>query len=352
MMNRVLHVIDTLDIGGAEKITVLLLNLFSEKGHTTGLATILDSGRLSGKINKDVKHISLKRRSKWSIKTARIFMKLASNYDIIHIHLRHNLKWVLFWSILLRKKINIIFHDHSNTVLKFNLLFLLHQCKVSHIIVNQALHIKQSQTSPFKPRSYLLENIINKIPARGKYRNNSDTLSIVIVSNLRRIKNVEFAIKLANYIADEKKVTLDIYYSHYEKEYSEKIYDLIDNEGSQLRINLIKDEIEPQLFFNEYDLAFHPSFHESGPLNILEYMAHGLPFLSYNTGQSIKLIQQKFPEFIVNSFKIEEWICKLEIILNNGRLYYNSSLINIFKQHISLDNYYSECKKIYIESLA
>ena len=106
------------------------------------------------------------------------------------------------------------------------------------------------------------------------------------------------------------------------------------------------------MFFNGYDLALHPSFHESGPLNILEYMAHGLPFLSYNTGQSIKLIQQKFPEFIVNSFKIEEWICKLEIILNNGRLYYNPSLINIFKQHISLDNYYSECKKIYIESLA
>ena len=93
-MNRVLHVIDTLDIGGAEEITVLLLNLFSEKGHTTGLVTILDSGRLSEKINKDVKHISLKRKSKWSIKTARIFMKLASNYDIIHIHLCHNLKWV------------------------------------------------------------------------------------------------------------------------------------------------------------------------------------------------------------------------------------------------------------------
>ena len=108
MPYKVLQIIDKLDIGGAEKITVLLANLMAEKGHDSGLLTLIDAGKLIENLDNNVKHINLHRRSKWNINTAINFMQIASNYDLIHIHLRHNLKWVLFLSIILRKKLNII----------------------------------------------------------------------------------------------------------------------------------------------------------------------------------------------------------------------------------------------------
>ena len=352
MPYKVLQIIDKLDIGGAEKITVLLANLMAEKGHDSGLLTLIDAGKLIENLDNNAKYINLHRRSKWNINTAINFMQIASNYDLIHIHLCHNLKWVLFWSIILRKRLNIVFHDHGNTALRWHLLYYIHRCNISHIIVNKKLYDSQSLIHSFTTRVYFLGNIINPLLSSGEYVSKEDELVFIVVSNLRRLKNIEFAIKLANCFAKIKKLTLDIYYVHFEKEYLEELRDLSRNSDIQLDVNFIKGEIEPQLFYHKYDLALHTSIRESGPLNILEYMAHGLPFISYNTGQSIKLVREKYPELIVNTFNLEEWITKLEMILERGRLYYNFPLRDLFSNHNSSDNYYTECKKIYKENLA
>jgi len=352
MQYRILQVIDTLDIGGAEKVTLILANLLAQKGNDTGLLTIVDGGKLIQKINGKVKLFNLNRRSKWHINTALNFMRIVSHYDLIHVHLRHNLKWILFWSIILRKKLNIVFHDHSNTILKWNLLYYVQSCNISHIIVNKILYASQSPTNLLFSHVYFLENVINPVHPLEEYVSKEDELSIVVVSNLRRLKNLEFAIKLANYFAKRKKITLDIYYAHFEKRYLEELIGLSKKSDIQIEVNFIKGKIEPQLFYHKYDFALHPSICESGPLTILEYMAHGLPFISYNTGQSIALVREKYPEFIASSFNMEEWISKLELILDRGRLYYNLLMRDLFSQHCSLDNYYTECKKIYKENLA
>tara|TARA_B100000315_G_C14543585_1_gene572125 strand:+ start:299 stop:1357 length:1059 start_codon:yes stop_codon:yes gene_type:complete len=351
MQYKVLHVIDRLDVGGAEKVTVMLTNLLAQRSHDIGLLTIVDSGRLIGNIDNHVKHINLNRRSKWHINTALNFMVIASDYDLIHVHLRHNLNWILFWSIILRKKLNIVYHHHSNAALKWNILYSIQRCNISHVIVNKSLYSSQSSVNLFPHRVYFLENIINPVPALGEYVRKEDEIALIVVSNLRRLKNIEFAIKLANYFAKRKKLTLDIYYIHFEKGYLEELQDLSKNLGIQLEINFINGEIEPQLFYHKYDLALHPSTRESGPLTILEYIAHGLPFISYNTGQSIALVKKKYPEFITGTFNTEEWIRSFEMIASRGRLYYEIQLKDFFQQHYSSMNYYTECRKIYKENL-
>ena len=34
---KILHVIDSLDVGGAERVAITLANVFAEKGHETGM---------------------------------------------------------------------------------------------------------------------------------------------------------------------------------------------------------------------------------------------------------------------------------------------------------------------------
>ena len=89
---------------------------------------------------------------------------------------------------------------------------------------------------------------------------------------------------------------------------------------------------------------------ESGPLTILEYIANGLPFISFNTGQSIELIRDDFPEFISYTFKIQEWIEKVNLIYENGREFYIKKLMGKYNDYYSPEKYYKSWKKILIEN--
>ena len=48
----------------------------------------------------------------------------------------------------------------------------------------------------FEHPTYFLENTIKFIEADGKYQYDENNLSVIIISNLRRLKNIEFAIDI------------------------------------------------------------------------------------------------------------------------------------------------------------
>ena len=351
MSLKILQIIDTLNVGGAEKITVMLANVLAQKGNKSGVVTLVEAGRLSGKLDKDVKFYNLERKSKWDISNAKVFFKIAQRYDLIHVHLRHNLKWLLFWKSILREKLNIIFHDHGNTQLKWNILFWVHQ-NISHIVVNRKLYNLHSSGNAFFAKQFFLENSINTVISSRNYNPDSNMLRMIVVSNLRRIKNIEFVIGLVKILKLDRQVQLHIYYTNYEKKYLRELKLQTKELGIEDSVHFIHNETEPQELFYKYDIALHPSKRESGPLTILEYIAQGIPFVAFNTGQSVKVIQKKFPEFTIDSFNEDEWLINMNAIINTGRLNYQKFLKHFFDQFYSLDNYYTECRRIYTESLA
>ena len=79
MSLRILQVIDKLDIGGAEKITVMISKILSQNDIVSDVLTIVVPGVLSGSLHSEVNCINLARKSKWSIFSARSFMKIISS---------------------------------------------------------------------------------------------------------------------------------------------------------------------------------------------------------------------------------------------------------------------------------
>ena len=59
MPYKILHVIDRLDVGGAEKVILILLELFSNNKYLVGLLTLVDKGNMINKVNNNVKCINL-----------------------------------------------------------------------------------------------------------------------------------------------------------------------------------------------------------------------------------------------------------------------------------------------------
>ena len=347
---RVLQVIDSLHVGGAEKIAVMIANLAAENGEISGLVTLVSPGKLHSELNYNVEFYDLDRVSKWNISAAKRFIFLLGKYDVIQVHLRHNLKWVLFWTFVFRKKINIIFHDHNNSILKKNILYLIQWNKIAHVFVNQNLFNLQNSKGEEFHNSYFLPNYCIPAEMIGEYKKYPNQIRIVIVSNLRKIKKIEFALELLNSMIKSRPIMMDIYYSNFDHEYFTQLKDYINNNNLGENVNFILGESEPAKFYFKYDLGLHTSPLESGPLTILEYMANGLPFISFNTGQSIELIREDFPEFISYTFKIQEWIEKVNLIYENGREFYIKKLMGKYNDYYSPEKYYKSWKKILIEN--
>ena len=129
-------------------------------------------------------------------------------------------------------------------------------------------------------------------------------------------------------------------------------YRMTDFISLKLGINKNKAKEIQQKYFYKYDLALHPSLKESGPLVVLEYLSQGLPFLSFNTGQSNVLVKEHFPEFIMLDFEEKKWASQLMVLIDKGREFYQNNLKKFFKKKYSQENYLLKCRKIYQTSLS
>ena len=64
----VIHITDTLEIGGAEKMLIEIANKFKKEGHKVSVMILLKKKNpLISKINKDINVYELERKSKYNL---------------------------------------------------------------------------------------------------------------------------------------------------------------------------------------------------------------------------------------------------------------------------------------------
>ena len=103
---KILQVIDTLDVGGAERVLVDLSNLLYENGVEVAVCTIVNRGKMADKLNNGIEHYNIGRDIKYSLLKMYQFYKIAKEFQIIHVHMRYNLKYVwLIKKLFLLKKV-------------------------------------------------------------------------------------------------------------------------------------------------------------------------------------------------------------------------------------------------------
>jgi len=340
---RILHIIDTLNIGGAENVCINLISLLLDAGHQADCMVISAKGPMFDKIDKRSKAFFLDRKSKSNPLTMRKCALIASGYDIIHVHMRHTWAYVKLSCLLFAKSNGLVFHDHYGDIAidrkaTFRLKGLLKPeayIGVSRELTEWAIaELKISLKSAF-----LLRNtIVPRYDDSDKYKGDW-----IMVSNLRPTKNIMFAIKMANMMHRR----LVIFGNHDGSEYASGIVNaVIESEY----VEIIQNETDIQIYLGNFTLGIHTSFSETGPLVLLEYMAHGLPFITSKCGEVVDQVKQEFPNFIASSFNQEEWKLKIEFIehekkINGEKL--NQQLKTLYAEKFSPKKYLDQCLKIY-----
>ncbi len=335
---KILQIIDKLEIGGAERVFVDVSNLLHRNNINVSILTFKKGGPLEYLLDRKIPFIKFTRSQKYNLYNAYKLSCILRDYDILHIHMRHVYRYVKLVSLFFRVKSKIILHDHYGKILIDNTvpLFFDNMLKPNYYIgVSDDLISWGSQKLNVK-YVFKLSNII--IKESNSVLHTQKKEGIVMVANIKPIKNQLFAIRLAAFL--NKKLTIvgniqdTIYY--------ETLLNEITRLEYQNNITFLNNIHDIQKVLPRFELGIMPSKSESGPLVLIEFLAQNLPFIAYNTGEVSKLLKYDLPNFFIDNFELSNWQQRIFKIING-----KYSFKEIFDKYFSEKQYINQCLNIY-----
>lgn len=335
---KIVQVIDTLNVGGGERVFVDMCNILKENHEKVEVLYLLTPGALHFELNTKIKFTALNRKNKLSFSKMYECSLLLKQNDIIHCHFRHVYNYITLVSLIFRVKTKIILHDHYGSIdvnKKVPIMFKGFFKPKTYIGVSNSLtDWAINYLNINKKNVFILPNLIVKTINFQKLSCQKD---LILVSNIKTIKNNQFAID----IIEKSQFSLLIIGKNQEDNYFKNLLNRATNLGIEINQNV--EKTQPILL--NFKLGLHTSISESGPLVLIEYLAQGLPFLAYETGEVAKILKPYFPEYFIDNFNVEEWIKRIEKLLNSTK---NSKLMEeVFEKHFSQTQYYQKLKDIY-----
>ena len=340
---KILQVIDTLDIGGAERVLINITNLLYKNGMDVSVLTTVANGPLSKDLNSKIKIDTINRKNKYSILSMYHFYCYAKNFEILHVHLWHNVKYVLFIKKIFFLKNKIIFHDHFGGK-NNDLFFKIFKNDFYYIGVNNQLCKKAEGFGIEKKKIFYLKNFVDFNIDYSK--NVNEIKKIILISNFHSIKNIEFAIDLIGGYLKIGNIKLDIYGKIYNQDYYNIIDKNIKSAGLSKNIRIITNCKDVTKILFNYDFAIHVSKYETGPLVLLEYIMAKIPFLTYNTGDVVKDIISVIPEFVNYDFDLGKWVQSLKYGLSNRKIL-RDRMDGLYDFDSLKNKCYKKCQKMY-----
>lgn len=300
---KILQVIDSLSLGGSERMAVTMANAFARMGHESLLISTRSEGILKSQIEKSVCYWFLNKRSAFDllafIRLVRLIRK--SRPDLVHAH-----STSVFWCVLVKMflpKIKVIWHHHlglSNLVKAKPRPLIVFLSRWFHgaIMVNERLlGWALLELKCDRSRIAYLENFSDMNTVfRDEHEFVSNGLRILHLANFRGQKDHINLIK-SLLILKERNVPFRAYLvgSYIDKNISNKVKDLIIENDliEQIIVTGPTDEIGK--YAMQCNVGVLSSVSEGYPVSLIEYGSFGLYVVTTNAGQcEIILGKDKF----------------------------------------------------------
>lgn len=324
---RVLQIIDSLEIGGAEKMAVNYANALASSIEFSGLVATRKEGVLKNQLNKNSHYFYLNRKSKLDLKAIFKLRKYCIHNKITHLQAHSSSFFVAFLTKLFLPKIKIIWHDHNGlsefiSTQKSNVLKFVSFFFEGIIVVNDQLKIWAERELNCKKIIYLPNFTLldytqpketNLLGIKGK--------RILCLANLRFQKNhfllVEVAKKLKESHSDW---TIHLVGKDFNDTYSEKLKNEIKNHYLIDVVILYDSRNDIQNIIEQSDICILSSQSEGLPVAILEYGLNRKPIVSTKVGEIPKIITNKENGLLVDNYDSNEFYLSLVQLIENADL--------------------------------
>lgn len=343
-MKKVLCIIDNLNTGGAEQVFSDIASLLI--GYiNVDVLLILPPQNETYSLPPDVRKLYLNRSNKWSLFSIWKCYTLLRKYEVAHVHLRHTLRYILIVKLIFRVKTKIVFHDHGSVHIGKNPPYSGYNYLKPDIYIGVSEELNQWAIDIWKLRPEKVFTLINLPSDRFLSKlylelPKVEPESLVMVGNIKPVKNQLFAIKIAHLLG----VQLTLVGKNQHEEYGYEIFTQIEKLGSVEWIQNVDDVSD---LLKNYRLGIFCSKSESGPLVILEYLLCGLPFVAYKTGGIAEVVSRYFPEFFVESFEPNVWIDRISSLLQNPPEIDTNKIEKMLESEFNKDQYRNKLIQIY-----
>ena len=288
MKKRVLHVINSLTIGGAETLLVNSLSAGGLNEHTENyLLYFNQSSSLLNLVDKNVKIICLNYKGGFDI--LRILGEIRkvikeNKIEIVHTHLTPAGVYTHLVCPAAVRHVHTIHSTYSmeketRWLMRFiDREFFLKKKNCNIISLSDFTKTDLLNTIPFKGKVFVLNNFVadryfNLPPKQLTIPANK--LHLVAVGALKELKNFEYLLEVFAYLTD-REIYLDIY-----GEGDKTKYEAVIN-NKNLKIKMMGRVDDMATVIQQYDLFIMPSKFEGFPLSVFEAMAAGVPLMLSN----------------------------------------------------------------------
>lgn len=324
---RIIQVIDSLEVGGAERMAVNYANALAKKIDFSGLVTTRAEGNLKNNISVKVSYLFLERKRTLDINAVFRLKRYCKQNDVDYVHAHSSSFFIAVLLKLIYPGIKIIWHDHnglsefihSERTLPLKLASILFD-KI--IVVNYKLK-EWAEKSLFCKEVIYFPNFTNGINIL-----NSETQlkgregkRILCLANLREQKNHFLLLDVAKKIrASNPDWTFHLVGKDFGDEYSRQIKELIISEdlGNNVFIYGSKNDVEN--IINQSDIAVLTSKSEGLPVALIECGLLKKPFVSTKVGEIPLIIKDGINGFTVEVNDCDLFCQKLEQLINNSDL--------------------------------
>lgn len=283
---KIIHVIDSLALGGAERVAVNLSNALADAGIETHLCVTRDDGLLHGFISDKVKLLMLGKKNAYDISAYKRLRKYIMVHGINVIH-AHSSSVFLAALVMPPKNCCLVWHNHCgflvNKAIPSWLRIVKHKIDYVFTVNNE---LRQWSVSKVGLRELIVEYLPNypdlnteeqlqhPLPGKGK-------MKIAHVAGLRPEKDHFTLLRAAKQLQN-----CDFYCvgCDFGDDYSQKVRQHIEENGLQ-NVYLLGARTDVAALLKCCDIGVLSSESEGLPVSLLEYGLMGLPVVCTRVGE-------------------------------------------------------------------
>ncbi|UPZ16029.1 glycosyltransferase [Flavobacterium humidisoli] len=319
---RIVQIIDSLEVGGAERMAVNYANSLAGKIEFSGLIATRNEGLLLDHLNEKVTYSFLKKKSALdlgAILRLRNYIK-RNKVELIHAHSSSFFIGVVVKLII--PKVKIIWHDHygisqnlsarKNLILKLSSFFFLGIISVNQPLKKWAQNYLNCQNVIYFPNFIIEpEASLSTFKLEGK-----DGERIICVANLRPQKNHELLINGAKEIHEKfPDWTFHLIGKKFNDSYSANLFDQVKDKGLSKNVFFYGAVNNVQDLLKQCEIAVLTSFSEGLPLAVLEYGLASLPVVATNVGEISKVIPSPNEGLIIDSNNLSQFVDSVQKLI-------------------------------------
>ncbi|WP_196892721.1 glycosyltransferase [Aureivirga marina] len=288
---KVIQLIDSLNVGGAEMMAVNIANSLTQSNQKTFLCTTREEGDLKKNLLPEIEYLFLNKRKTFDFSAVQLLIQFLKKNDIKIIH-AHTTS--LFFSCLVKllyPSIKIVWHNHTGANTKSDFkrkLFLKSQLLFTKKVINVSFELDEWVKQKLKfNNSYFIQNFSNlnhdlKITTLKGHKD----FRIVCVAGFRSEKNhlnlVQAFKKVHSKIPE---ATLHLVGNLYETTYTQSVYDLVETNKLANQVYFYGACSDVSNILQQSSVGVLSSDSEGLPVSLLEYGMSNLPIVVTDVGQ-------------------------------------------------------------------